>query len=399
MLRSSSICLSVIYKYLRTDIKCNDENGKPLDSRCKKIRCLSDTLESYGGVLGKVSQMLSFDDQNSTCFAECKPFSKGKTIDYFKKFIKDSELPLDSVDLNVFMSGSIGQVHMASYKGKDIVFKVQYVGLADRTKTDLKMLDSITGYLYYFSDMKNAISDIRTQMFDELDYKKEAANQERMFDIYKDSETVHIPEIIPELSTDKVLGMYYVEGRCLKDFIENSIQEERNKFGLCAIKFVFQTIYKHGILYSDLHYGNLLVKKDSTMCVLDFDCLLDINDTLLNNLRDLHRSIRSEDPFKFYKIVEDMGIIKNDISEKSKKYIYDYFRIQYSPWTTEWFEFTEEWLDMATDKETELMKEWTLPQDMVYFNKIPYGMMHVLTKLKLKGAFRKVFDKMFEEII
>jgi hypothetical protein len=50
---------------------------------------------------------------------------------------------------------------------------------------------------------------------------------------------------------------------------------------------------------------------------------------------------------------------------------------------------------MSVKKETELMKEWVLPQDMVYFNKIPYGMYHILTKLKLKGGFLEVFDEIF----
>ena len=188
--------------------------------------------------------------------------------------------------------------------------------------------------------------------------------------------------------------MYFVKGRCLREFIEDSTQEQRDKFGMCAVKFIFESMYKHGIFYSDIHYGNFLVKEDFTLCVLDFGCLHDVSEELTIHLRELHKSIRADDKDKFYEIVEAMGIISKDISEASKKYIYDYFVIQYTPWISEEFEFTEEWLDMATDKETELMKEWVLPQDMVYFNKIPYGMYHILTKLGLKGRFREVFDKM-----
>ena len=399
MLRSSSICASFLYNYLMSDSDCKDENGQPLDKSVQKLRCLTDTLESYGGVLSKLSQMLSLNDQNSTVFSDCKPFSKEKTISYFKNFIDDSGLQLQSVNFDVYKSGSVGQVHKAMYKGKDVVFKVQYVGLAEQTRTDLNMLDTITSYLYYFADMKHAMIDIKTKMYEELDYKMEATNQKRMYRLYKDSDFIEIPKIISKFCTDTVLGMYFVKGRCLRDFIDDSTQEQRNKFGMCAVKFIFENIYKHGILYSDVHYGNFLVKDDSTLCVLDFGCLHDINETLLNHIRDLHRSIRSGDKDKFYRIVEEMGIIKKDISESSRKYIYDYFCIQYEPWTSEEFEFTDEWLDMATDKETDLMKEWTLPQDMVYFNKIPYGMYHILTKLKLKGRFLEVFDAIFEKIV
>lgn len=398
MLRSSSICASFLYNYLLSDSECKDENGNPLDKKCQKLRCLSDTLESYGGVLSKLSQILSLNDQNSTVFSDCKPFSKEKTIEFFKKYIDKLNIPLDSVDYNVYKSGSVGQVHRAIYRGRNIVFKVQYEGLAEQTRTDLNMLDKITSYLYYFADMKHAMIDIKTKMYEELDYKMEADNQKLMAKLYKSCDFVDIPQIISKFCTDTVLGMRFIEGRCLREFIDDSTQDERNKFGMCVVKFVFESIYKHGLLYSDVHYGNFLVKKDSTLCVLDFGCLNRINPPLLEQLRELHRSIRSGDKEKFYKIVEKMGIIKKDISSLSKDYIYDYFCIQYTPWTTKEFEFTEEWLDMATDKETELMKEWVLPQDMVYFNKIPYGAHHIFTKLKLKGKFSEFFDKMFEDL-
>lgn len=398
MLRSSSICASFLYNYLMSDSEYNDENGQPLNKKCQKLRCLSDTLESYGGVLSKLSQMLSLNDQNSTVFSDCKPFSKEKTIEYFKEFIKTSNFPIDFIDFNVYKSGSVGQVHKAVYKDQCIVFKVQYVGLAEQTKIDLAMLDRITSYLYYFADMKHAMVDIKTKMYEELDYKMEVENQQMMYALYKNHNSIEIPKIIPKLCTDTVIGMHFVKGKCLRDFIVHSTQKQRNKFGMCVVKFVFESIYKHSILYSDVHYGNLLVKDDSTLCVLDFGCLHQIGETLTNHLRELHKSIRYDDKEKFYTIVEEMGIIDKNISAPSKKYIYDYFCIQYTPWITEEFEFTEEWLDMATDKETELMKEWLLPQDMVYFNKIPYGMYHILTKLKLKGKFQEVFDKMFEDL-
>ena len=38
------------------------------------------------------------------------------------------------------------------------------------------------------------------------------------------------------------------------------------------------------------------------------------------------------------------------------------------------------------------MKEWNLPNDMVYFNKIPFGLFHLLTKLNLKKDFTAFFN-------
>ena len=398
MLRSSSICVSFLYNYLTSDIEYKDENGDNLNKKYQKLRCLSDTLQSYGGVLSKLSQILSLNDKNSSVFSDCKPFSKEKTIKYFEEFIKKIEFPEKNVDFDVYKSGSVGQVHKATYKDKQIIFKVQYVGLKEQTLSDLDMLDKITSYVYYFADMKNAMVDIKTKMYEELNYKIEAKNHRLMYKLYKNKKYIEIPKIIPKLCTANVLAMYFIDGKSLEYFIDNSTQEQRNKVGTSIVKFVFENIYKYGILYSDIHYGNLLVKEDNTLCVLDFGCLHKLDEKLVDNIRNLHRSIKTNDCDMFYNIVEKIGIINKDISSKSKKYIYDYFCIQYTPWTSKEFEFTEEWLDMATDKDTELMKEWILPSDMVYFNKIPYGMYHILTKLKLNGRFLEFFDDMFNNI-
>lgn len=397
MLRSSSICASFLYNYLLSDIEYND-NGQPLDKKCQKLRCLSKTLESYGGVLSKLSQMLSLNDQDSSVFSDCKPFSKDKTIKYFQTFINNSNYNLDFVDFNVYKSGSVGQVHKAMYKNNDIIFKVQYVGLAEQTRHDLDLLDSITSYLYHFADMKHAMVDIKTKMYEELNYQQEVINQQIMENLYKNSNFIEIPKVIPELSTNNIIAMNFVNGTNIVDFINNSTQEQRNKLGMCIVKFIFENIYKHGILYSDVHYGNIIVKDDSTLCMIDFGCLHKIDKHLVNNLCLLHQSISHNDKTYFYELVENIGVINKNISPESKQYIYEYFRIQYEPWIVEEFEFTEQWLDNASNKKTEFMKEWTLPQNMVYFNKIPYGAYHILTKLKLRGKFLEVFDNIFNSI-
>lgn len=398
MLRSTSICASFLYNYLTSDSECVDKDGNILDKKCQKLRCLSDTLQSYGGILSKLSQILSLNDENSSVFSDCKPFSEKKTTCFFKKFIKNTDLPIEDVNFEVYKSGSVGQVYKCKYKGENVVFKVQYVGLVDQTLKDLSMLDKITSYLYYFADMKEAMVDIKTKMYEELDYKLEANNQQMIYELYSENKEIEIPKVIPELCTDKILGMNYVEGTSLRYFIDNSTQEERNKVGICIVKFVFENLYKHGILYSDVHYGNFLIKDNSTLCVLDFGCIHKLKDKLLENIRNLYISIKDNDKESFYSTVQLMGIIKEDISQKSKEYIYKYFKLQFEPWINEEFQFTEQWLNISTEKDTELMKEWLLPQDMVYFNKIPYGAYHIFTKLKLKGKFLQIFEEIFEEI-
>ena len=90
-----------------------------------------------------------------------------------------------------------------------------------------------------------------------------------------------------------------------------------------------------------------------------------------------------------------MDIMDEDnISSESRNYMYQYFQEQLEPFICDRvFEFTEEWLDRVTEKNIELMREWNLPKNIVYINKIFYGLIHILTKLNLTANLLHIFKK------
>lgn len=395
MLRTGSLCASFLYNYLKSDSKeFTDENGT-IDKRAQKVRCLTDTLQKQGGILGKLAQMLSLNDEDNDVFSNCKPFSKDKTHKYFKKIISEYEEKLDYIDDEIFKSGSVGQIYRCGYKDKEIIFKIQYVGLAKQIAQDLKIFETLITYLYNFTDLKPALENIKKQLNDELDYRIECINQKIIKELFKKNKDIIIPNIIPEFCSETIISMDFIDGKSITEFINNSTQEERNKIGESIITFIFKSLYKHNILYSDTHYGNFLITDENKLGIIDFGCVHNIEDNLCDNLKKMKLALYNKNKDDFYKIVEDIGIINPTISQESKDYIYDYFMIQLEPWITEKeFEFNESWLDKCNEKNTELMQEWTLPGNMVYFNKIPYGLYHILTKLKVKGNFWNIIKKL-----
>lgn len=390
MIRTGKMCVSFLFKYM-TSVSDNDDD--PLKAKSNKLRCLSDVFSNYGGVFSKISQLLCYNDSSNKVYSECKPFSKNKTIQYLKELCDSTLKDVKNIDFNVYKSGSIGQVHKAINENDDpIIIKVQYIGLYEQTEQDLNMLDTVTSYLYKHTDMKDAINDIKKMMYEELDYKKEYSNHRHMYNIWKDSEIIQIPELIPSLCTDKIISMKYVEGICLHEFIQKFSQEEKNIVGKHIVKFIFENIYVHGVFYSDIHYGNFLVKPDMKLCVLDFGCLHFIDKLLLENIKSLHIALQTENKDLFFLVMEKMNIIRPTISDKSKQYAYNFFQLINKPWLSSDFEFTDEWLSEATHKDLDLMKEWNLPADLVYFNKIAYGAIHILTKLKLRSNLKEIFN-------
>ena len=394
--------MSFLYRYLLSETEVNEKGGDELVKKGTKLKCLADTFSSYGGILAKLSQLICLESQNNGVFSDCKPYSQKETIEYIKNYYEDNPeffKDIKEIDFNVYKSGSVGQVHKCvTNDNKDIVLKVQYVGLYNQFKNDIFILDMVTKYLFHFSDVSNAMLDIKTKLYEELDYKIEYINQDTMYNLWIDDDIVRISKLIPSLCTTNLLAMEYIDGESLNNFMENSTQEERNNIGMSIVNFIFTNLYKHKIFYSDIHYGNFLIKDKRYLYVTDFGCLHYMKDELVKNLIDMHKYIINDEKELFYDIVTELGIIDNTISERSKEYIYEYFKLQYEPWISETFEFTREWLRKAEYKETELMKEWKLPSDMVYLNKINYAMYHVLTNLKLEGNFSNYFKELFKVI-
>ena len=117
------------------------------------------------------------------------------------------------------------------------------------------------------------------------------------------------------------------------------------------------------------------------------DCFYDIAE-------DLYKAILNDNKDMFYTIVEKMEIIDENIPAESKEYMYEYFKGQYHPWLCDDFEFNSEWVKNNDYKNTDLMKYWNLPSNLVYFNKLPYGMYHILGKMNLKGNFLTFYKKL-----
>ena len=398
MLRAGSLCMTLLYKYMTT----NSESKDNLNEKSKKLKLLADTFSQYGGLLSKVSQILMLNDINNNVFSDCKPFSRDKTHNYIVKQYENNRdffRLIKEFNFEIFKSGSVGQVYRSKLlDDREIILKIQYVGLDEQTRQDLKLLDMMISYLYSdLSEIDNAISDIKQKINEELDYQVEKRNQQYAYQAFFNEPQIHIPQIIEELCTDKILTMEYMDGYIvLNEFINNSTQEQRNEVGKLIIKFVFKSLFNHRILYPDCHYGNFLVKNDATaISILDFGCLVYMEPELVNSLRDIHYLLKSNDKNGFLCYIEKMGIINSTTSEDSREYAYDYFKLQYEPLLIDddEFQFYPEWLDLVGDKNTELMKEWNCPPNMIYLHKIPYGLYHLLTKLELRCNVGEIIEE------
>lgn len=203
--------------------------------------------------------------------------------DEVKKIIReesgfDIEDLFDEFTVTPIASASIGQVHKARLKtGQQVVVKVQRPDVAETIERDMSIVHELvrrTDRYLRKQGILNA-SDIVTvferTMSRELDYTNEARNLNKFRKLYSHNATLYIPRAYKDLTTRRMLVIEYVEG-CK---ITNVAQI--NEWGLNPHKIVEQgmgiyleMIFEKGIFHADPHPGNVLVRKDGVIILLDF---------------------------------------------------------------------------------------------------------------------------------
>lgn len=409
MLRIGGIALNVLFDYTKSSLPLmggggaagdEDEDGdgnKSLDSNYLRLRSIRGSLEKYGGVFSKIAQMISYSDPEYTSsYDECKPFSRDKTHDWFMSYADDSTKPSVkyTVDKTIYKSGSVGQVYKGFYDNDSIAIKVLYRGLKESTQYDLDALETLSSFMFGFMDLENGIEEVTVKVKEELDYKNELKNTQKIYDLWKDDEVIVIPKVFEDICDSDILVTQFIEGVSVTEFLKTATQEDKNWLGSNIIRFVFKNLYMWGIFYSDSHYGNIIVTKDRRIAFIDFGCLHFVNEVMRVNLVRLHRAILINDKELIKRYLFDLGIlVQGETSQESIEYAMEYFITQYKPWTSTPFVFNSEWVKISDRKNQKMMKEWKLPKGMVYFNKIPYGLTHVLANMNCEGDFSKIFTE------
>jgi predicted unusual protein kinase regulating ubiquinone biosynthesis (AarF/ABC1/UbiB family) len=170
-------------------------------------------------------------------------------------------------------AASIGQVYRATLlDGRDVAVKVQYPGVAAAVRSDMQNLDMIMRLLKRMTpglDVKAVTREVQERIGEELDYELEAQNQRSLRRIFDGHPFILIPEVIGELSRERVLVSEFVEGVGFEELKTRS-QAERNRIGEIIFRFFLGCLYRHRQFSGDPHPGNFLLLHDDRAAFLDF---------------------------------------------------------------------------------------------------------------------------------
>lgn len=161
---------------------------------------------------------------------------------------------------------SIGQVHRAcTHDGRAVAVKVQYPGVDEAISADLANSDLLFGALsivFPGMDPRPIAEELRGRISEELDYRVEADNQRLFVAEYADHPAIHVPGVVDELSTGRVLTTELAEGATWAELLTWS-QQERDLAAETLYRFAFGGIYRLATFNGDPHPGNYLFKPEA----------------------------------------------------------------------------------------------------------------------------------------
>lgn len=283
--------------------------GMEID-RDKHALQLREALGSLKGPLMKVAQILStIPDALPAEYADELASLQADAPSMGWLFVKrrmSAELGSDwqskfaEFDKTAISAASLGQVHKAkSLAGDTLAVKLQYPDMASAIDADLRQL-KLVFQLYERFDSAISTNDIYRELSDrlheELDYSREAKNLALYQHMLKDESHVKMPVSFPELSTERVLTMSWVEGQKLMAWLDTApTQEERNQVAMNMFRAWYVPFYFYGVIHGDPHLGNYSIDRNLNINLMDFGSIRIFRPDFVSGVIDLYKALRDGD--------------------------------------------------------------------------------------------------------
>ncbi|HEX7658286.1 MAG TPA: AarF/UbiB family protein [Pseudonocardiaceae bacterium] len=185
-----------------------------------------------------------------------------------------------SIEPTPLAAASVGQVHEARLlDGRAVVIKVQRPAARRQIAADLdiilqlaRRLDRVTGWGRSLG-IRRLAEGFADSLTEELDYGIELDNTRAVAGTLRPDDRIVVPRTYPEFSGQTLMVMEKLDGIPIADattLLAGFDARERNRLAADILGSVLRQIIVSGVFHADLHPGNLLIRPDRTVGLLDF---------------------------------------------------------------------------------------------------------------------------------
>lgn len=365
-----------------------------------------DTFSKLKGSPLKVAQMLSIDknilpsaysSEFQKSYYSAPPLSYPLVLKTFKREVGKAPTDIfDEFSRQAVAGASIGQVHKARIGDRYYAVKVQYPGVADSLKSDLKLVKPFAMRLFDLDAqaLDPYLQEVEARLLEETDYELELRRSIDLANRSSELPFVQFPRYHPELSGPRIITMDWVDGLPLDKYIAtNPPQEERNRIGQALWNFIHHQVHELRQFHADPHPGNFLVHQGE-LWVLDFGCVKVLDNDFYHQYFALMDDVRVDNPVDFEQMLEQLDLLRPGdtprIRRKLAEVYYQSVKILSRPYREEVFDFGDESYvrsiyefseQTRKDKELEKITSSRGNAHAIYLNRAFYGLYNLAASL------------------
>jgi ubiquinone biosynthesis protein len=264
--------------------------GRPEISRSGLSRRLRHAFQALGPTYIKLGQILSsgeglFPPELVSEFRLLRDRVPPETFDSVRRVVEEDlgaslEVIFSRFDRQPLAAASIAQVHSATLRsGEEVVVKVQRPAVARSVRRDLATMSWLAPHLIgripvaALANPPALVELFAETIVEELDFRLEADNMLDVAAVFAatDQRSVVVPRPHPRLVTRRVLVMERLSGFSFDDV------EGMRRAGIDTAAVVRALMVSFlegatlfGVFHGDLHGGNLFVRQDGTVALMDY---------------------------------------------------------------------------------------------------------------------------------
>jgi len=244
------------------------------------------------------------------------------------------EETFESFDATPMAAASLGQVHRARLCQRDsesqpfcaVVVKVQRPNIEQLIEVDLSALRRVGGWLEKYRpirervDVHALIEEFTATIHEEIDYLAEGRNAEIFCENFKDHPRVHVPRVVWDHTTRRVLTLEDVFAIKITDYEAISAAGiDRGEVARQLLDTYLKQIFEDGFFHADPHPGNLFVTPLSArtdggqtewkLTFVDFGMVGRVPPELRGGLRELVISVGTRDAARLVRSYQTLDIL------------------------------------------------------------------------------------------
>jgi predicted unusual protein kinase regulating ubiquinone biosynthesis (AarF/ABC1/UbiB family) len=301
-------------------------------------------------------------------------------------------------------AASIGQVHRATLPtGETVAVKVQYPGVDEAVRADMKNVSAMTKIAVAIApnlDPKEVANEVKERVFEELDYRREAANQAKFTELFAGHPFVVVPKVYKDYCRTRVITQEFIEGDRFPTALEWD-QDRKDRLGEILFRFFYGSLNRFLIFSADPHPGNYILLKDGRVAFLDFGLVRAIDPGTLKLLLEIVQGLIHNDRERGREALEGMGILNRRTPEIDA--IWEHLKMLNAP-VLEDREFK---IDPALvqgiagagfdprSKAFQTLRKVGVPGLMVTFNRMSFGVASLLARLEATANWQGIAREMW----